>query len=169
MALAARPVGLAAAHRNEGRPATIDALIETVRHEFPSARIRITGRARTVRRQAELMAQRIRSDRAEFLSTYVDRHHIRQMVAWYDDNPGATEGETIENFEEVIRRARASGAVVSNHLSDFARDISWPIGNDVDLAAIEQRIRDLGGSVIRERDAAGGPHWHVDWMNLPDQ
>lgn len=39
------------------RPANIDQLIGTVQREYPNAGIRITGRSRTIRRQAELMAQ----------------------------------------------------------------------------------------------------------------
>ena len=31
------------------------------------------------------------------------------------------------------------------------------------LNQIEQRIEQLGGRVIREPQAAGGRHWHVDW------
>ena len=39
--------------------ANIDQLISIIQSEFPSASIRITGRARSIHRQAELMAQRI--------------------------------------------------------------------------------------------------------------
>jgi hypothetical protein len=53
--------------------------------------------------------------------------------------------------------------VVSNHLSDTARDISWPTGTIQELDAIEARIRALGATVLREPNAAGGRHWHVDW------
>lgn len=38
------------------RPSNIDELIAIIQQEFPRAGIRITGRARTIRRQAELMA-----------------------------------------------------------------------------------------------------------------
>ena len=58
--------------------------------------------------------------------------------------------------------ARANGEIVSNHLSDSVRDISWPIGTPEVLNQIEQRIEQLGGRVIREPQAAGGRHWHVD-------
>jgi hypothetical protein len=146
------------------RPASIDALISTIQHEFPGAIIRTTGRARTIRRQAELMAQRIRADEDEFVQTYRDSHHIRQMVSWYRAHAGATEEATTGAFEEIVRSARASGAVVSNHLSDNARDISWPAGNEADRRAISTRIGELGGSVIEEPDAAGGRHWHIDWL-----
>jgi len=61
------------------RPANIDQLIGIVQREFPLAGIRITGRARTIRRQAELMAQRIRANRREFLRTYRPATHITEM------------------------------------------------------------------------------------------
>lgn len=113
------------------------------------------------------MAQRIRADEHEFRHTYRDSHHIRQMISCFRSHPGAKEESMTDSFEVIIRQARASGAVVSNHLSDHARDISWPRGNTADLHAIERRIRALGGHVILERDAAGGPHWHIDWATLP--
>lgn len=61
------------------RPANIDQLILIIQREFPRAGIRITGRARTVRRQAELKAQRIRTSRPEFLQTYRATRHIIEM------------------------------------------------------------------------------------------
>ena len=145
------------------RPANIDQLILIIQREFPRAGIRITGRARTVRRQAELMAQRIRVSRLEFLRTYRTTRHISEMDEWVRRNPGATERETVDEFERLIREARARGALVSNHLSDTARDISWPIGTASELDRIETRMNELGATVLREPHAAGGRHWHVDW------
>jgi hypothetical protein len=145
------------------RPATIDALVAMMQREFPAAGIRITGRARTTRRQAELMAERIREDRQEFLRTYLRRTHIVEMDRWAQRHPRATLEETTTEFERIIRRAVARGTVVSNHLSDSARDISWPAGSHEALNHIERRINELGGHVIREPRAAGGRHWHVDW------
>ena len=145
------------------RPANIDQLIATIQREFPAASIRITGRARTIRRQAELMAQRIRANRREFLGTYRAAPHITEMDRWYIANQTASVAQTVTEFEAIITRARAAGATVSNHLSDTARDISWPAGTDQVLNQIESRINALGASVIREPNAAGGRHWHVDW------
>lgn len=144
-------------------PADIDQLIQMVQTEFPNARIRITGRARTIRRQAELMAQRIRASRAEFLSTYRTRRHITEMDEWFRRNPTATLGATVDEFESLIEQARGRGDQVSNHLSNTARDISWPIGSHRELDDIEARIQELGAAVFREPHAAGGKHWHVDW------
>lgn len=145
------------------RPANIDQLILTIQRDFPNAGIRITGRARTIRRQAELMAQRIRANRQEFLRTYRLAPHIIEMDQWYLQNRTATEQAMVNEFERIIERARTRGALVSNHLSDTARDISWPIGINQQLDAIEARIRALGATVLREPNAAGGRHWHVDW------
>lgn len=145
------------------RPANIDRLIAVIQQEHPGAGVRITGRARTVRRQAELMARRIRASRHEFLNTYRRAQHIVEMDEWYRTHPSVTLQPTIDAFVEIIERARRSGSAVSNHLSDSARDISWPVGNERQLEQIENRIRELGGSVIREPNAAGGRHWHVDW------
>lgn len=144
------------------RPDTIDELITTVQSEFPAAAIRVTGRARTIARQAELMAERILTNRQEFLGTYRAAPHITEMDNWVQANPDATGQQTTAAFEDIIRRARANGAVVSNHLSDSARDISWPRGNAQQLVAVEARIEELGAEVIREPNAAGGRHWHVD-------
>lgn len=145
------------------RPSNIDQLIAIIQHEFPRAGIRITGRARTIRRQAELMAQRIRANRLEFLRTYRPTWHITAMDQWLRRHPSATERETVDEFERLIEQARARGALVSNHLSNTARDISWPIGSRQQLDAIEARINVMGGTVLREPHAAGGRHWHVDW------
>jgi hypothetical protein len=145
------------------RPGNIDQLIAAVQSEFPGANIRITGRARTVRRQAELMAQRIRTDRQEFLRTYLRRRHIAEMDSWYQSNRNTSFEQTVAEFERIIRAAQARGVVVSNHLSDTARDISWPISSPIELDQIERRIKALGARVIREPNAAGGRHWHIDW------
>jgi hypothetical protein len=85
------------------------------------------------------------------------------MDRWFVGNPAATERATIDAFEELIDQARARGALVSNHLSNTARDISWPMGSGRQLDAIEARINQLGATVLREPHAAGGRHWHVDW------
>ncbi len=61
----------------------IDTLIATFRLEFPAAAIRVRGRARTVRRQAELMAERIRANHQEFLRTYITNQHIGEMYRFY--------------------------------------------------------------------------------------
>ncbi len=145
------------------RPANIDQLIATIQREFPTAGIRITGRARTTRRQAELMAQRIRTNRQEFLGTYRQTQHILEMDRWFLANRAATLQQTVNEFEAIINRARTRGALVSNHLSNTARDISWPISTPQQLNTIEARIQALGATVLREPNAAGGRHWHVDW------
>jgi hypothetical protein len=137
-------------------------LIARVQQEFPEAHIRVTGRARTMHRQAELMAKQIRSNPQLFNQTYRPAAHIKEMNQWVKDHPRASYQQTVAAFETIIRRARANGAVVSNHLSDSARDISWPTGNPQLLSRIESRIRELGGRVIREPDASGGKHWHID-------
>lgn len=141
----------------------IDQLIATIQNEFPSAGIRVTGRARTLRRQAELMAQRILANRLEFLRAYVWRQHIAEMNQWVISNPSASKLQTTDEFERIINRAIARGFFVSNHLSNTARDISWPLGTPQDLNTIETRINALGATVIREPNAAGGRHWHIDW------
>jgi hypothetical protein len=141
----------------------IDLLINTVRLEFPNAQIRVTGRARTVRRQAELMAERIRANHQEFLRTYITNQHINEMFRWYLLNRDGTLEATTVEFERLIHEALARGHLVSNHLSDTARDISWPVGSAAELDAIQARINALGGAVLREPNAAGGRHWHVDW------
>lgn len=156
-------MGLPPQQQQAARPASIDDLIATVQAEYPRAGIRITGRARTARRQAELMAQRIRANRAEFLATYRAATHISEMERYVLANPNATEEQTVVEFEAIIRRAIERGATVSNHLSDSARDISWPTGTAAELDAIEARIVALGATVLREPNAAGGRHWHVDW------
>ncbi|MDH5445977.1 MAG: hypothetical protein OEY52_10490 [Gammaproteobacteria bacterium] len=145
------------------RPHNIDQLISQIRQEFPLSGIRITGRGRTFQRQAELMVQRIRANRQEFLSTYVRRPHIQEMDRWFLANRTATSAQMVEEFEQIIRRAVSGGAAVSNHLSNTARDISWPVGAPDVLNNIENRISELGASVIREPNAAGGRHWHIDW------
>lgn len=92
------------------RPANIDLLIATTQREFPMAAIRITGRARTIRRQAELMAQRIRANRQEFLGTYRRTQHITEMDHWFQANRGKTLQQTVAEFEAIINRARSRGA-----------------------------------------------------------
>lgn len=111
------------------KPRDIDQLIAMIQTEFPSAGVRITGRARTTRRQAERMAERIRASRQEFLAAYRRTQHIIDMDQWYLSHRSATFQQTAVEFEAIIVRARARGAVVSNHLSNIARDISWPLGS----------------------------------------
>jgi hypothetical protein len=141
----------------------VEALIVEVQRQFSQAHIRITGRGRTVRRQAELMAQRRRANQAQFLHTYLPAQHITEMDRWVTAHPRATEAETADAFEEIVNRARERGAVVSNHLSDRARDISIPMGGPDVQRQVREYITSLGGHVIDERDATGGPHWHVDY------
>ena len=147
------------------RPANVDALIQMIQREFPNAGIRVTGGIRTVERQAQLMAQRRRQNRAQFISVYVPAAHITEMDNWVTTHPRATEAETVNAFIDIINRAVASGAVVSNHLGNHARDISIPIGTPAVRQQIRNRIIALGGHVIDEHDATGGPHWHVDYRN----
>lgn len=145
------------------RPANAEALIISLQRQFPNAGVRITGRGRTVRRQAELMAQRRRSNRNQFVQTYRPAPHITEMDNWVTSHPNATQEATVDAFEDIINRARAQGAVVSNHLSDRARDISIPLGASQHQLQIRNWLRHQGAHVIDEHDATGGPHWHVDY------
>lgn len=146
------------------RAATVDWLVAQVQREFPHAHIRVTGSGRTPGRQAELMAQRRRVNRQQFLHTYLPAQHIREMDEWVTAHPHASERETVEAFEQIILRALARGARVSNHLTNIARDVSIPRGTAEQQEHIRQRFSELGGHVINEHDATGGPHWHVDLL-----
>ena len=144
-------------------PADVEALVVQVQKQFPDARIRITSRGRTVHDQARLMAQRCRKNRDQFLHTYKSSRHITEMDDWVTANPHATEKAAIQAFEEIINRARQRGEAVSNHLSGRARDISIPIGGPNVQRQVRGFIEKLGGRVLDEHDAVGGPHWHVDY------
>jgi hypothetical protein len=109
------------------------------------------------------MADRRRVNRRQFLSVYRAAEHITEMDKWVTAHPGATKDETIAAFEDIINRALQRGAAVSNHLSDRARDISIPIGGPNVQKQVRDFIGSLGGRVLDERDAVGGPHWHVDY------
>lgn len=145
------------------RPLDVEALVAQIQVEFPDAHIRITGRGRTVRRQAELMADRRRENRDQFLQVYTQAAHITEMDTWVTQHPTASAAETTTAFEEIIQRALANGATVSNHLSDRARDVSIPLGGTDVQDQIRRRMRELGAHVLDEQDAVGGPHWHVDY------
>ena len=144
-------------------PPNVEALILQIQREYPNAHIRITGRGRTIRRQAELMAQRRRANRKQFLETYHPAPHITEMDHWVTTHKAASEAETVSAFEVIIERARRAGAVVSNHLTDRARDISIPRGGEQVQNRVRRRLRQLGAHVIDEEEAVGGPHWHVDY------
>jgi hypothetical protein len=131
--------------------------------QFPQAHIRITDRGRNVHKQAELMVQRRRADRRQFLQVYRPAPHITEMDKWATDHPDADEDSTTKAFEDIINRALKRGAVVSNHLSDRARDISIPLGGSNVQKQVRHFIESLGGRVLDERSATGGPHWHVDY------
>jgi hypothetical protein len=151
-------------HAGHGAPPhNVDALISQIQREFPTSVIRVTGRGRTVERQAGLMAQRRRANRHQFLHTYRSAAHITEMDHWVTSHPHASQDDTAAAFVEIINRARQRGAVVSNHLSDRARDISVPHGGHGVENQVRQRLRELGAHVIDEHDAVGGPHWHVDY------
>ena len=155
--------GQQAAPASEARPQNIESLILQIQREFPGAHIRITGRGRTVRRQAELMADRRRANRTQFLNTYRPAAHISEMDVWVTAHSSATFAEAATAFEAIIERARRAGALVSNHLSDRARDISIPAGGQDMQNRVRSRLRQLGAHVLDEADAVGGPHWHVDF------
>jgi len=140
----------------------LDQIIATVQQEFPHAGIRITGRARTIQRQAELMAQRRIADRRQFLRTYRHTQHVTEMDHWVTRHPRASEQETVAEFVQIIQRARRRGATVSNHLSDDARDIVFQSAEQPSKTEFAPRLNELGGHVIDEHDAVGGAHWHVD-------
>jgi len=93
--------------RRGTRHANIDALIATIQQGFPSSRIRITGRERTVKRQAELMAERRRQNRTLFLNTYrLSARHITEMDHWVNTHPTATADEAVAAFTEIINQIR---------------------------------------------------------------
>ena len=164
--VATRPASVVPHHSASGsgpRPQNVEALILQIQLEFPNAHVRITGRGRTVRRQAELMSQRRRANRQQFLQTYRPAAHITEMDRWVTAHPSASEAETASAFEGMIERARRAGAVVSNHLTDRARDISIPRGGEQVQNRVRHRLQQLGAHVIDEHEAVGGPHWHVDY------
>jgi hypothetical protein len=144
-------------------PADVETLVHLVQKQFPQAHIRITGRGRTVHDQARLMAERRRANRSQFIHVYKPAAHITEMDQWVTAHPGATKDQTIAAFVDIINRALQRGAGVSNHLSDRARDISIPVGGPNVQKQVRDFIKDLGGRVLDERDAVGGPHWHVDY------
>lgn len=88
------------------RPINVESLVQQIQREFPTAHIRITGRGRTVRRQAELMADRRRVNRIQFLHTYAHARHITEMDQWATSHPSATSVETYAAFERIIEAAR---------------------------------------------------------------
>jgi hypothetical protein len=147
----------------QSRPPNIDALVARIQHDFPNAHIRITGRGRTVQRQAELMEERRVANRSQFLHVYLPARHITEMDTWVTNHPDASEDDTVAAFVDIINRARQRGAVVSNHLSDRARDISIPQGGRDFRNQIRSRFQQLGAHVIDEHGATGGPHWHIDY------
>jgi hypothetical protein len=126
---------------------------------------------RTVRRQAELMADQARADTDVLADTYTPRGqktapaYVNEMVQWVQQNPGAGRTQAVDAFEDIITRARANGYTVSRHLGDAARDISTPQGTPEERRQIEARLRELGVRVLPEPDAAGGPHWHINLDN----
>src|SRR5262249_62028073 len=107
--------------------------------------------------------ERRRLNGQQFRQPYRPPRHIRGRAWWSPNNPRATGHRKVAAWVSITERARRSGAVVSNHLSDTARDISIPAGGAAVQTQVRQRIEQLGGRVIDERDAVGGPHWHVDF------
>ena len=157
--------GATGRHRpDEVMPDGIDALITKLAEEFPIADIRTSGKSRTVRKQAQLMAERRRANRTQFLAVYAKRPHIQMMDEWVCQKPLATNKETVDAFETIITEAISAGATVSNHLSGYAADIRVPKGSHAERSAVANRIRELGGHVIDEGDAVDGAHWHIDWI-----
>ncbi|RWP87408.1 MAG: hypothetical protein EOR11_13880 [Mesorhizobium sp.] len=144
-------------------PTTIDGLVTELQRQFPHMAIHATGGVRTVRRQAELMAQRRLANRTQFLRIYRSAQHITEMDAWATQHPHATQSQATDAFERIIHSARGRGATVSNHLNDSARDISIPHGNHHQQGEVQRALRNWGAHVILERDATGGPHWHLDY------
>jgi hypothetical protein len=148
------------------RPENIEQAVQAIMEESPDANIAVRSGVRTIRRQSELMVERIRASIDGFTQgegSYISRPHTEEMKAWQRANPNSSVEKNVDAFESIIRRARNNGAVVSNHLSDHARDITIPIGTTTQLNQIESRFNEIGVRVIREPNAVGGPHWHLDW------
>ena len=98
------------------RPPTIDALIVTIQQEFPHAHVRITGRGRTVERQAELMAQRRMQNRHQFLRTYLAAPHITEMDQWVANHAHAPEEEVDEETAARLLEAEHAGTISHDEL-----------------------------------------------------
>lgn len=142
---------------------TTEQIILNTKGAYPRAGIRVTGRGRTIKQQAAFLARQIRQNRAIFTATYgTGRQYTRDMLAWHAANPAASEDATIEQFVMFLNEGNSRGERISNHVGNDAIDISWPVGTPQDLDKIEAHITNLGARVIREKNAAGGPHWHID-------
>lgn len=147
---------------------TTEQIVRNTFAAFPRAGMRITGRGRTMRQQAALMANVIRgvNGRAIFIRTYGrGRQYVRDMIDWYDAHRRATLQETVDQFVVYLNEGRARGERISNHIGNDAIDISWPIGNNRTLDQIENHLANQGARVIREPDSPNGRHWHVDQAN----
>lgn len=130
---------------NSGTGSDIEGLVRNAAKKWPKSKVKVTGRARTVRRQAELMAEQARNSGLH--PPYKVRPHTKEMTKWVKDYPKASYEETVTEFEGIIHRALDNGAVVSEHLSDNARDVHIPESNKEE---IRQFFQDSGLRVLDE-------------------
>ena len=94
------------------------------------------------------------------LAKYGKGAYVTTMRNWVKEHPVASPGEITKAFEKIIRAALKDGAKVSDHVRGTGFDIRVP----ADAKAAErlrQIIKDMGGKLKEEPDAAGGPHWHI--------
>ncbi|GGF71006.1 hypothetical protein GCM10011332_26220 [Terasakiella brassicae] len=139
----------------------IEDAVADANSKWPNAKIRITGRARTVNKQATLMAKRRMASREDFMGTYTNHDYIKEMDQYVTDNPNASLGTVTSEFERIIRAALAAGYKVSDHLSDTARDVSIPRANKSDVRTF---FENSGIRVLDESGASSGAHWHLDYQ-----
>jgi len=106
-----------------------------------------TSDYRTIRRQAELMANMTPSTR---ISLYNNAYYVKEM----NDNDNLSSSQKIDKFEQILNAARRNGSRISYHIT----------GDAVDITPSTQQVRNWfeknGVSVLDETES-GVMCWHL--------
>lgn len=138
-----------------------DDIVDDANDEYPGAKMRVTSRGRSVRRQAQLMARRRMRSQDDFLHTYTNHDYILRMDQWVTDNPKATFEQVTNEFETIIEGALEAGYPVSKHLEGNAIDVSIPKRHK---SKVKSYLENSGLRVLDEGNAMTGPHWHLEYQ-----
>jgi hypothetical protein len=123
-----------------------------------------TSGRRSVKQQADAMAENILQNRQYIVQTYAANPESRSLQQWVDDHPEASSKVAISTGLEDIMRdwTDAEKKTLSRHFSGQAFDIQ-PVDDD---GAIEQTIKALPNFRQFLASRGGLSRWHADFEKV---
>jgi hypothetical protein len=123
-----------------------------------------TSGRRSVKQQADAMAENVVQNRQYIVQTYAANPESRSLQQWVDDHPEATSKAAISTGLEDIMRdwTDAQKKTLSRHFSGQAFDVQ-PVD---DGGAIEETIRSLPNLRQFLESRGGLTRWHADFEKV---